>query len=164
MASEAQAGDVMNASEFLKRYMNMSHEISIKCDEIAKLRSLAEKMTQSLSFTGGGESGFGMGAIKCEMEDLAFHYLMPEEYAALEKQIDSEVEELMSVRAEIESVVGEIRNPLYKMIIWRKYIIGERFEVIADKESYTFQYIKNAHSQALKVVDSILNRKEIRSE
>ena len=144
-ASEAQVGDVMNASEFLKRYINMSHEISVKCDEIAKLRSLAEKMTQSLSFTGGGESGGFVAPL--------------EKIIALEKQIDSEVKELMSVRAEIESVVGEIRNPLYKMIIWRKYIIGERFEVIADKESYTFQYIKNAHSQALKVVDGILNSK-----
>ena len=74
-------------------------------------------------------------------------------------QIDSEVKELMSVRAEIESVVDKIRNPLYKMILWRKYIIGERFETIAEKENYTFQYIKNAHSQALKVVDSILNSK-----
>lgn len=144
-ASGAQAGDVMNASEFLKRYLNISHEISVKCDEIAKLRSLAEKMTQSLSFTRGGESGSFVAPL--------------EKIIALEKQIDSEVKELMSVRAEIESVVDKIRNPLYKMILWRKYIIGERFEAIAEKENYTFQYIKNAHSQALKVVDSILNSK-----
>lgn len=141
-ASGAQAGDVMNASEFFKRHMNISHEISVKCDEIAKLRSLAEKMTQSLSFTGGGESGGFVAPL--------------EKIIALEKQIDSEVKELMSVRAEIESVVNKIQNPLYKMILWRKYIIGERFEAIAEKENYTFQYIKNAHSQALKVVDGIL--------
>lgn len=141
-ASEAQAGDVMNASEFLKRYLNISHEISVKCDEIAKLRSLAEKMTQSLSFTGGGESGGFVAPL--------------EKIIALEKRIDGEVKELMSVRAEIESVVNKIRNPLYKIILWRKYIIGERFELIAEKENYTFQYIKNAHSQALKVVDGIL--------
>ena len=40
-------------------------------------------------------SRFGMGAIKCEMEDLAFHYLMPEEYAALEKQIEPQRRERM---------------------------------------------------------------------
>lgn len=108
-------------------------------------------MTQSLSFTGGGESGGFVAPL--------------EKIITLEKQIDGEVKELMSVRAEIESVVNKIRNPLYKMILWRKYIIGERFEAIAEKENYTFQYIKNAHSQALKVVDGILQSEvEVRSE
>ena len=40
-------------------------------------------------------SRFGMGAIKCEMEDLAFRYLMPEEYAQLERQIEPQRRERM---------------------------------------------------------------------
>ena len=50
---------------------------------------------------------FGMAGIKAELEDLAFKFLEPEEYASLEKRVASQ-------RAEREDLVGKMRDPLQR--------------------------------------------------
>ena len=50
---------------------------------------------------------FGMAGIKAELEDLAFRFLEPEEYASLEKRVASQ-------RAEREDLVGKMRDPLQR--------------------------------------------------
>lgn len=54
-------------------------------------------------------SRFGMGAIKCEMEDLAFRYIMPEEYAQLKAQIEPQQRERM---ATLEQAITAIQEQL----------------------------------------------------
>jgi guanosine-3',5'-bis(diphosphate) 3'-pyrophosphohydrolase len=50
---------------------------------------------------------FGMAGIKAELEDLAFKFLEPEEFAALDKRIASQ-------RAEREVLIGKMREPLQR--------------------------------------------------
>jgi guanosine-3',5'-bis(diphosphate) 3'-pyrophosphohydrolase len=50
---------------------------------------------------------FGMAGIKAELEDLAFKFLEPEEYAALEKRTSAQ-------RAEREELVAKMREPLQR--------------------------------------------------
>jgi GTP pyrophosphokinase len=50
---------------------------------------------------------FGMAGIKAELEDLAFRFLEPEEYAALEKRVAAQ-------RAEREGLIGKMREPLQR--------------------------------------------------
>jgi GTP pyrophosphokinase len=50
---------------------------------------------------------FGMAGIKAELEDLAFRFLEPEEYAALEKRIAAQ-------RVEREALIAKMREPLQR--------------------------------------------------
>jgi GTP pyrophosphokinase len=50
---------------------------------------------------------FGMAGIKAELEDLAFRFLEPEEYAALEKRIAGQ-------RVEREALIAKMREPLQR--------------------------------------------------
>ncbi len=52
---------------------------------------------------------FGMGAIKCELEDLCFHYLWPEEAAQLKRQIEPQQRERMQT---LESAINTIKAQL----------------------------------------------------
>lgn len=52
---------------------------------------------------------FGMGAIKCELEDLCFQYLWPEEYQNLKKQIEPQQRERMQT---LETAIATIKTHL----------------------------------------------------
>ncbi len=92
-------------------------------------------------------SRFGMGAIKCELEDLAFRYLMPEEYLQLKKQIELQQRERM---ATLETAITTIQAQLtaagiqaqvhgrpkhlysiYKKVLRQNHSIAEIYDLIA---------------------------------
>jgi GTP pyrophosphokinase len=50
---------------------------------------------------------FGMGAIKGEMEDLCFMYLMPEEYASISRQFKEKQTERQETLDEAKRIIGE---------------------------------------------------------
>lgn len=52
---------------------------------------------------------FGMGAIKCELEDLCFRYIWPDEYNQLKKQIELQQRERMQT---LESAIATIKAQL----------------------------------------------------
>lgn len=52
---------------------------------------------------------FGMGAIKCELEDLCFRYIWPEEFYQLKNQIEPQQRERMQT---LESAINTIREQL----------------------------------------------------
>ena len=52
---------------------------------------------------------FGMGAIKCELEDRCFQYLWPEEYQNLKKQIEPQQRERMQT---LETAISTIKTHL----------------------------------------------------
>lgn len=52
---------------------------------------------------------FGMGAIKCELEDLCFKYIWPEEYNQLKKQIEPQQRERMQT---LETAISTIKAQL----------------------------------------------------
>ena len=52
---------------------------------------------------------FGMGAIKCELEDLCFRYIWPEEFYQLKNQIEPQQRERMQT---LESAINTVREQL----------------------------------------------------
>ncbi|HWQ58106.1 MAG TPA: bifunctional (p)ppGpp synthetase/guanosine-3',5'-bis(diphosphate) 3'-pyrophosphohydrolase, partial [Clostridia bacterium] len=90
---------------------------------------------------------FGMGAIKCELEDLCFKYIWPDEYSQLKKQIEPQQRERMrtldiainTIKAQLADVGIEAQingrpkhlYSIYKKVQRQSRALSEIYDLIA---------------------------------
>lgn len=124
----------------LKRYRFIAGEINDLLDERERLRSLAEKITPTLSFAPvhGGEND--------RMTDTAANIV------ELEKYIESKSKDLLAARLETERLIDLIDNPKHRQLLVRRYVLGERWEEICSKLNYSWQGMHKVHGRILNEV------------
>ena len=75
-----------------------------------------------------------------------------EKIIEVESQINDELDELLSVRTEIENVINQIPNETYQELLERRYIQGQRWERIAIEMMYDYRYVLKLHGKALQTL------------
>ena len=124
--------------EWLKRYESVCRQIMSKGEEIERLRSLETKITPTLS-----------DMPKAQSSDNKIE-IITEKIIEVESQIGDELDELQSIRFEIEKAVKQIQNEIYRELLERRYIRGQRWEKIAIDMVYDYRYVLKLHGEALK--------------
>lgn len=117
----------MNVKKLLESHKEIDDRIELGLEEIARLRSLAERVTQRISpDLSRGKGGFSdkVGTYAARIADL-------------ELQIDNEIDRLVDVREQIMSMMSAFDDDMLRIIIERRYILHESTEVIAEKVGYT---------------------------
>ena len=128
----------LTKKEFLNQYLSARREISIKLDEIAKLRSLAAKVTQSFSGTlAGGENSSRVELAAAKIVDL-------------EKEIGREIDNLEKVICQVEQTIDTLQNQNQRNVLKLRYLNGMKWEQIAVKLNYNYRWILRIHGLALK--------------
>lgn len=90
---------------------------------------------------------FGMGAIKCELEDRCFSFIMPEEFRRLQTIIEPKQEERLALLKTAQRRIEELLNnagikfeisgrrkhiySIYKKLTNKKYTINEIYDLVA---------------------------------
>ena len=121
--------------QFLKSYLELNKEINQRLDEIAQIRSLAEKTTTILT---GMPKGGG--------------YTREDTYIKLhevELEVDKYVDKYVDLKHEIEAYINKLNQPIYRTIIRYKYINGYSFQKIAFKVNYDIRHVQRIHGYAL---------------
>lgn len=123
--------------DWLNRYKSICRQIMSKGEEIERLRSLETKITPTLS-----------DMPKAQSSDNKIEAIT-EKIIEVENQIGDELDELKTVRAEIENAVKQIPNETYHEVINRRYIQGQSWERIALEMNYEYHYVARIHGAAL---------------
>lgn len=128
----------LTKKEFLNQYLSARREISIKLDEVTKLRSLAEKVTQSFSGApAGGEASSRVELAAAKIVDL-------------EKEVGRGIDNLEKVRCQVEKAINTLQNPNQRDVLKLRYLNGMKWEQIAVKLNYNYRWVLRLHGIALK--------------
>ena len=69
-----------------------------------------------------------------------------------EKEIEKEIERLNNLKIEVTSVISQIDNGNYRMVLMLRYLKSMKIEEIAETMHYSIPSIKRWHREALEVL------------
>lgn len=69
------------------------------------------------------------------------------------------IEMLERQREEIFNIINAINNPTYKQILYKRYVLGEKWEEISAELFYEAQHVHRLHKKAVEGVHAIRMKK-----
>lgn len=132
--------------KYLKRYINLDREIDRKLEEVARLRAKLTRVTEV--FTAEPRGG---GSIYGKTEEILAKIV------DLEKEIDADVDRLISIRDNIKAVIEAVEDDRERLLLQYRYLDGKTFEWIAAEMNLSWQWVHKLHSKALAkiILDSL---------
>ncbi len=136
---------IIDAKAYLKQVKICDTRINNKLDELTALKSIALKVTTSLSHAPAHGSGNQdkIGDIAAKIVDL-------------EADINKTVDELVDKTREISAVIDQIQNPDQLSVLYKRYFQFQTWEQIACEMHMTYRNICYIHGRALQNVAQIL--------
>lgn len=134
----------MTPKDFLRQYRDANDNIDARLTEISNLRELAMKTTSNISSepVQGGASD-KIGTIVSKIADM-------------EKEVDTEVNNLQKAKQEVNSVIESVKCPKLRKILYQRYICGYKWEQIAVNLDYDYRHVTRLHGEALEKVKEII--------
>lgn len=122
---------------WLRRYREAVAEQNRIMDEIKSWRSLAERVSPTLSGmpAGGGGPGRMIAAV--------------EHINALEAELAGQLVERVATRREIGQAIGRVPDERLARLLRLRYIEGLRFEEISVQEHIEYRWVRRLHKRAL---------------
>ena len=123
---------------WLWRYRDALNKETILQQHIAELRSIAERITPHISPTPGG-AGDGQ-AIARAVEALI----------STEQQLAEQSTQCSRICAEVVNAIDTVCNARDRQILYRRYILEEKFEQIACRMLLDYRWVRRCHNRAVR--------------
>jgi len=130
----------MNAKDYLKQVLLLDEKINQKQMQYEELLQTAtligavrydkEKVQTSLT-----DDGMSNGVIR---------------YIELQEEISCDIDNFIDVKNKIITEIQELSNVKFVHLLFMRYIRGKRLDEIAGSLNYSYQYVRELHSHALK--------------
>lgn len=131
----------MTKKEWLGRYGVLLLDIERTEAEIQRWRAKAESITQHITDMPKG------GHWKNPLEDAVCAIY------ELEQELDGRILESLAVRKEIEDAIDAVENPVYRELLKRRYMDGDKWHKISKQMGYDIDHVrKYLHSKALNII------------
>ncbi len=131
----------MTAKEYLNRARWLDLRINDKLDQVHSLHALATKATQTLTDMPGSPTKNSQ-----KMERIIVRIL------ELESSINEDIDNLVELKKEIQNVLSLIENEDYRILLEKRYLYRQPWDVIAYDMGYGVDNIYKLHGKALKEV------------
>ena len=129
-----------------KMYLNRVRSLSICIN--SRIRQLEELSTMKTSIGSRTDE-----PVQTSKSGEAPYARVVEQIAELESETNSLVTSYGELKSKIISEIGSLDDPVHVELLMRRYVDYERFEKIAYKMSYSYDYIRRLHGQALKAFE-----------
>ena len=139
----------MTAKEYLSQAYKIDNSINSKLEQVASLRDLATKATTTISDTPGSPN-----RNIHKMEDAIV------KITDLEDEINADIQELISLKADIMHTIKRVSNRQQRTILEKRYLCFETWEQISVDMSYSIQHTFRLHDKALEAIDGFLRSRE----
>lgn len=130
----------MTAKEYLSQLRLLDIKINHKIKEAEEMKALA----------------LNAGALRAEEEKVQTSLSgssrqcdMIEKYVDLQTEIDSEIDSYVDLKHKIINEIHQLSDTRYVEILHRRYVDGEKFELIAVDMNYGYEWTCRLHGQAL---------------
>jgi hypothetical protein len=134
----------MTAKEFLWQYQNAQREIDAKLDKIRKLREIATKTTTTLN----------PDKVQSTQDNKMERIIT--EYADMVTEVENSISLSHNTQNIVSGVIRQIKDPIQRAVLYRRYINGEKFEKISVNMNYCYKQVCRIHGKALDAVKYVL--------
>ena len=125
--------------DYLKRYNVCFKEVERLQEEKERLKSIRDKVTQTLS-----DMPRGSGGDKSNVADAIMD---------LDEQIGYEIENWIDIGNTTKGIIEAVKDSNLRLLLEYRYIDSMKFEQIAVKMSYSWMQIHRLHNAALMLVE-----------
>jgi DNA-directed RNA polymerase specialized sigma subunit len=134
----------MTAKEYLRQYLDADRAINAKLEQISKLRALATKTTQTLQ----------PDKVQSSNENKTEKVIA--KIVDLENEVNAEIDRLVNIKTQVEDVIRQVPDATQRIVLERRYILGETWEQIAVDLHYSYMQICRIHGKALQKVKDVI--------
>ncbi len=131
----------MTAKEYLSQAYRIDQRINSKLEQIQSLRRLLTKVNSTLDDMPGNPN---------RDRSLVEEYLV--KIVDLEREIDSEIDRLVTIKADIIHAIGAVDDMECRMLLEERYLNFMSWDDIAYDMSYSVRHVHRIHSRALGMV------------
>lgn len=135
----------MTAKEYLSQAYKIDNDINSKLEQVALLRDLATKATTTISDMPGSPN-----RNIHKMENAIVKIV------DLEDEINSDINELVSLKANITHMIKRVTNRQERTILEKRYLCFDTWEQISVDMNYSIQHTFRLHDKALREIDEFL--------
>lgn len=141
------------AQVYLERIKWLEVMIDSNTEELAKLDSVAKRITPVLNTTGAGGSGNPdrVGNAMAKIIDL-------------QNEISQDNAEFVALRREAGELLKKISKPEQYQVLRKRYMLYKSFEDIAVEMQYSYRQICNIHGRALQAFEKVLEEHKRRNK
>ena len=137
----------INAKAYLRQIEKCDKGINNKLQELARVKELATKVTTTLkpdaAFGGGNQDKIGNAIAKI---------------IDLQNEINADIDEYVDLKKEASRVIEQVENADQLDVLYKRYILFEGWELIAEETGFTLRNVYYIHGRALQAVAEILRR------
>ena len=131
----------MTAKEYLAQARNIDHDIQDMLEEVAVLRSMAEKTTAILSGMPGKAT-----------KDTSRLADTVGKLIEQEKKLDSEIDHLVDLRTEIYAAIQQVADRDARRVLHLRYMGYRSWSAIAEEMKLSLRQIYRLHGEGLKKI------------
>ena len=132
--------DYQEKVAFLRQYRDSLRLETLLLEELAELRSRAEGLTRVLNGMPGAPSDGG--ALPRAVESIV----------EKQKELEHQAEQCNVIRSEVEKTIEQTENETDREILYRRYIIGQRFEQISVAMHLEYRWVRRRHKRAVETI------------
>lgn len=129
----------MTAKEYLQQAYIIDRRIKLDTEKLAAARSVLYGKIAQYDSDGSKPVPRGNGTENAVLRVLE-----------LEERLNREIDELTAKRQEIELTVNAVPDEVQREVITRRYLLYQKWEIIAEEMCYSVQHIFRLHGAALK--------------
>ena len=134
----------MTSKEYLMQIYNLDHKIymmQLEADEYRRLADVIPGGNYDKPFVKPSNRNTEAPFVKWINKSLD-----------KEKEIEKEIERLNNLKVEVTSVISQIDNGNYRMVLMLRYLKSMKIEEIAETMHYSIPSVKRWHREALEVL------------
>lgn len=133
----------MTAKKFLERALQLDERIASHVAELNQYRRLAMNITSSrlderVSHSAPNEAPFAKWV---------------ERIVDKEKEINEEIDRLVSIKLEISSFIDRIDNPRWQCLLRSRYVMCRPWSAVAEEMNYGMSSVYRVHKQIMDILD-----------
>ncbi len=132
----------MKIRELLVKHGELDRAIKVKLEVVQELKALATKVTASVFSGGGSGHSDRVGRTTARIVDL-------------ENEVNEDIDRFVEIKAELHGIISALENERDRLVIERRYILGESWERVAENMGYSPRHIKRLHNQIIEKLEKI---------
>lgn len=135
----------MNIKSYLNQARDLDKLIDSKLEQIDRLRSLAEKITTTLT-------GMPHATGTSNRVEYCIGKIME-----LEREVTSDIDKLIDMKSEIRKMIESVKDNRYRLLLEYRYLNNFTWERIAEEMIYEVRWVYELHGHALKELSKHVN-------
>ena len=138
----------MTAKEYFEQALTLNKRINSKLDHLSTLREMTTKASITLSDMPRSSS-----RNMYQMQDII------SKIVDLENEINGDIDRFVDMKREYMRIIGEIRNPVFQLVMEQRYLCCRTWEKISEELGYDLRWIHRLHGRALQEAEEVLKQK-----